>query len=197
MGKTVTGLQTVITTGNKKLGNVLNVSTSPVIGCGDVPCRKGCYAVKIAAFHKNVARAWRNNYRLAHTHPDVYFGDIAKAIERRKPELFRWHVSGEILGQWYLDRMNKIALQFPTVKFLCFTKQFGLDYSAVPSNLNIVFSIWPGWKLPTNTTFPRAYMQDGTETRVPPDAKECPGNCAVCQKCWHLGKGQSVVFHKH
>jgi hypothetical protein len=43
-----------------------------------------------------------------------------------------------------------------------------------------------------------AWMQDGTETRIPKGAIECHGNCETCGLCYELPRlGVDVVFHKH
>jgi hypothetical protein len=62
----------------------------------------------------------------------------------------------------------------------------------------IVFSAWPGMTFLNPHGHRVAWMQDGSETRVPDDAIECPGNCESCGLCFeHDRLGRDVVFHKH
>jgi hypothetical protein len=85
----------------------------------------------------------------------------------------------------------------PSTIFLAFTKRYDLEYSEIPENLTIIFSMWPGVPDTAPRGFPRAWMQDGTEDRVPDDALESPGICHNCGMCWQLAKiGRDVVFHK-
>jgi len=192
----------VISPGNSKLGNIPNVSLTPVISCGSFcDCRsKLCYAKRVYARYPSVRKAWDNNLTLAITDQFHYFYCISDWFKAKRPKHFRWHVGGDILGQGYLESMFVIAQDNPGTKFLCFTKRYRLDYGNKPDNLNIVFSAWPQFPLVRShlaRSFPVAWMQDGTETRIPDSAKECPGKCHDCHECWNLKPGESVFFHKH
>jgi hypothetical protein len=148
-------------------------------------------------------KAWSRNERIARRHPDLYFMQIAARVALAKPRLFRWHVAGDILSDDYLRGMCRIAEENPQTRFLVFTKAFNIvdgyeDRDAVPGNLVIIFSAWPGMKFANPHRHRIAWTQDGTETRVPEDAIECPGNCETCGLCYELPKlGRDVVFHKH
>jgi hypothetical protein len=99
--------------------------------------------------------------------------------------------------------MCRIAAANPSTHFLAFTKNFDVvnrfeDRRAVPSNLVIVFSAWPRMNFLNPHGHRVAWMQDGTETRVPKDAIGCPGNCETCGLCYELSRiGRDVVFQKH
>ena len=192
----------VISMGNTKLGKVMNISLPPVISCGSfAPCRiKGCYARKLYALRPSVKDAWNHNLMLAITDHHYYFGCILAKV-MPATGYFRWHVSGDILNQHYLEGMQGVAYNAPHVRFMCFTKMYHLDYDGIPKNLKIIFSAWPGHPLPPRPKrgfpFPVAYMQDGEEDRIPASAIECSGKCDTCMKCWELRRGQSVWFHKH
>lgn len=124
-------------------------------------------------------------------------------LAEAKPRLFRWHVAGDILSTAYLGGMCRIAAANPGTHFLAFTKAFEIvnryeDHEAIPANLVLVFSGWPGMSFSNPHGHRVAWMQDGTETRVPADAIECPGNCESCGMCYELERlGHDVVFHKH
>jgi hypothetical protein len=195
-----------ISDGNMKLGKIPNVSLTPCKACSpDAPCKKKCYAMKAYRMYPLVRKAWDINTKEVATNREKYFADIRKFLAKKKPKYFRWHVAGDIPDVEYLGQMIQIAYEFRETKFLAFTKRhdiiekyFGDD---APLNLEIVMSMWPGWGKATAGKaqgFRRAWMQDGTETRVPKDAIECPGFCENCGMCWSLGKlGRDVVFNAH
>lgn len=187
-----------ISPGNSKVGNVPNVSLVPCKDCGkDVPCRKDCYALKAWRAYPSVKRAWQSNSRVAHVSPSAFFAAIRQYLVAKAPRFFRWHVAGDFLSQAYVDQCFEVAREFPTTRFLAFTKRHDFDYSQAPANFTVVFSMWPKWG-DVDDPMPRAWMQDGTETRVPSNALECPGNCEHCGMCWNLRSlKRDVVFHKH
>jgi hypothetical protein len=88
-------------------------------------------------------------------------------------------VAGDILDQEYLDRMSYIARFSKMTRFLAFTKRHDLDYSRVPANLRVRFSQWPGVPELKAPGILGAWMQDGTETRIPKGAIKCAGSCEV------------------
>ena len=194
-----------ISKGNRKLGSIMNVSTSPGKCCvKGIPCASGgCYALKAVRLYPGTRVAWGRNEDLAKQDPDSYFTQIAAEIAKTKPRLFRWHVAGDILSTDYLHGMCRIAAANPGTHFLAFTKAFDFvnryeDHKAIPANLVIIFSSWPGMTFLNPHHHRVAWMQDGSEVRVPKDAIECPGNCESCGMCYELDKlGRDVVFHKH
>ena len=188
---------------NSKLGDsVCSVSLTAGDACRNSKyCKKDCYARRCMARKTNVLKRYAENLQAYRGNPDRYFQDIIGQLSRmRKPvRFFRWHVSGDILGQRYLCGMCLVAATFPNIRFLAFTKMFKLDYAIIPPNLQIVWSAWPGMPIPIDRarelSIPIAWMQNGEETRIPPYAKECPGTCENCGSCWTAG--HDVVFHKH
>jgi len=193
-------MKTVISKGNKKLGGIPNISLPPVWSCvKGIPCAKGCYAMKAYRMYPNVKTAWNNNLALAKTNRIKYFTDIYDYIRDKKPNYFRWHVSGDILDFQYFRYMNDLAYIFPDTKFLCFTKNYKIvnDYKtgyAIADNLKVYFSAWPEWIIDNPHNIPIAYMQDGT-VQVPESTYECPGSCLNCKYCFT--NGNTIVFHKH
>jgi hypothetical protein len=168
-----------------------------------VPCSKKCYALKAVRLYPHTREAWSRNARIAKRHPDFYFMQIAERVAKAKPRLFRWHVAGDILNADYLYGMCTIAEENPCTHFLAFTKAFDIvngyeDREALPGNLVIIFSAWPRMNFENPHGHCIAWMQDGTENRVPESAIECPGNCETCGLCYEMPKlGRDVVFHKH
>lgn len=192
-------MQARISRGNRKLGSIPNVSLRPIADCANCEhCKKSCYALKAWRMYENVRDAWKSNAAMVHgKHRVKYFEDVDAFIKKRKPKYFRWHVAGDILDQDYYQWMVAIAKRHPNTKFLCFTKRFDLKFSGRPKNLAVVLSMFPGMKVPKKE-MPRAWMQDGTEHRIPKNTIECQGDCTVCNACWHLNKNKKdVYFHKH
>jgi hypothetical protein len=194
-----------ISPGNRKLGAIMNVSTTPVLCCAEgVPCaREGCYALKACRLYSATRKAWAKNARIATTNPKSYFSQIGEVIADHRPRHFRWHVAGDILSVGYLHGMCEIAESNPRTQFLAFTKAFNIvnvyeNSRAIPGNLAIIFSAWPRMRIINPHRHSIAWVQDGTENRVPKDAIECPGDCESCGMCFELPNlGRDVVFCKH
>jgi len=188
-----------ISSGNYKMGNIPNISLSPTLTCGPkMPCfNDGCYARAIAQRNVIPDLQWKENTILVLQDPDLFFEYVYIYLKRMKSTYFRWHVAGEIPTQRYLDGVKATARNFPKIRFLCFTKKHSFDFRNIPPNLSIVFSMWPGWGN-TKKKFPRAWVQDGTETRLPETAMHCSGKCQNCKLCWHLKElNHDVWFYKH
>lgn len=194
-----------ISAGNRKLGDIMNVSITPVLCCPKgVPCaREGCYALKAYRLYPATRKAWDRNARIARTDPESYFSQIATIIADTKPRHFRWHVAGDILAVDYLQQMCEIAEHNRRTQFLAFTKAFNIvneceNTVALPSNLAVIFSAWPGMRIANPHRHPIAWVQDGSEHRVPNNATRCPGNCKTCGMCFELPRlGGDVVFNRH
>jgi ferredoxin len=194
-------MNTYVSKGNSKIGTIPNVSLPPVISCGNCSaCASKCYAKRPYRRFKTVKKYWDNNLKLARDNQPLFFQGIRDHLKNNVTvSFFRWHVSGDILNQKYVNNMVKLARDFPHVKFLAFTKMFDLDYSARPNNLQIVFSMFPTMlipKKPKNVHF--SWVQDGTETRMPKNAIHCPGSCEACGMCWSLSSiNRDVYFDIH
>lgn len=190
-----------IAKGNTKMGRVPSISLPPIKACSRCAakyCGKACYAMKAYRMYKQTKAAYDRNYEVARTDPNEYFRQVEAFLARVKPSFFRFHVSGDFLDQDYVNRAYVLARKFPEIKFLAFTKRFELSFAGRPENFTIVFSAWPGMHMRRRAGIQVAWMQDGTETRVPANALECPGNCETCAMCWNLSTiKRDVVFNKH
>lgn len=190
-----------ISLGNTKLGDIPNISLIPGKDCGDVPCKRECYALKAWKQYRETRCAWTRNSKAAHKNPAQYFEQLSDFLERKHPAWFRWHVAGDILDQDYLENMKSVAQHFPSTRFLAFTKRHDLKYRNIPSNLAVVFSMWPGWGSEAKARklgIPLAWMDDKSDPRIPESAIECPGSCENCAMCWQLKRiGRDVTFKKH
>lgn len=194
-----------ISSGNRKLGDIMNISLTPILCCpkGAFCAGDGCYALKPYRMYPGTRKAWDNNARIALTNPSSYFAQVASVIDERRPRWFRWHVAGDMLNLNYLHQMCRIAELNHRTHFVAFSKAFNIINSyektrRLPGNLTIIFSAWPRMSIPNPHRHRVAWLQDGTEDRVPEDAVHCPGNCESCGICFRLPKlDHDVVFQKH
>ena len=195
-----------ISTGNNKIGRISNVSLTPIASCNNCEniCGKDCYAMKSYKQYPKTREAWNHNLKQATNDMGGFFDDIQAYLAKYKKTFFRWHVAGDIINYDYFVNMVSIAMLFPHIKFLAFTKQYAIInqylyiYHTLPENLSVVFSAWPKLPMDNPNHFPVAWMNDGTETRIPATAMHCIGNCETCGLCWDLKTiGRDVYFDKH
>lgn len=200
MKKDLSDVHVCISKGNRKIGRVMNVSTMPLLACGNCKeCAGYCYDVKACVrFPENVLKNRVKNYALAKYNRDRYFEEIATACSRRRKNFFfRWHVAGDILDNDYLERMCKMAEMFPHFRFWTYTKMYSLVNTyvaehggsmaaAIPSNLIIMFSEWDGLKLDNPYNFPTFSVKMAAGNKNHPAEYfetlfRCPGNCDICK----------------
>ena len=149
----------------------------------------------------SIKRAWDRNLRLWEEDPEFFFTDISRYIEYERVLHFRWHVGGDIPDSTYLDLMINLAEKRPLTRFLAFSKRYEwlLASPRLPQNLRIIVSAWPGLELPEfiSRRYPVAWLDDGTDERIPADAHRCIGCCSHCYSCWSFKAGSHIVFRKH
>ncbi len=179
---------------NTKIGKTSNISLPPVKACFDRPCHNECYAIKFYIMYPDVKKAWDDNLYEAQNNRKKYFITIRRYLLKKNPEYFRWHVSGDILDQNYLEQMKTIARDYYFINFVVFTKGYHLDFNNAPNNLSIILSAWPGIKLP-KSKFPLAFVKTKKEDRIF-NSLDCPGECEKCRICWNL-KNKNITFKKH
>ena len=211
-----------ISKGNEKLGAIQSVSLPSGNTCIQCDCNKKCYARRIERRRKSVREAYQNNLNILITEPDVYWREVEAAIMLSR--FFRFHVSGDIPDEKYLDKMIHIAKRNPHCEILCFTKKYEFVADCItrklaandifgdgsfkgyedvfPQNLHIILSAWVGLEMYNPYNLPEAHVRyrDGTTT-AKSDAIECGGNCTECavtdEGCWTLKSGEQVIFNEH
>ena len=196
-----------ISAGNRKMGAIPSVSLPPIKTCHNCAhCSKECYAIKHIYKRFPDARAsYDYNLTLYNTNPGAFFDSVRRTASMSR--YFRWHVSGDIVDEAYLDNMVQIAREEPGCRFLAFTKAYNLvnDYitenGPLPENLTIIFSKWFDLTVPENPhNLPTSQVINSENDRTP-DQLYCPGNCAACcmagSGCWNMTNGQEVAFIKH
>ena len=195
-----------ISKGNSKTGAIPSFSLPSGRTCSKQACRtcyqQGCYARKLERLRPNVRESYADNLAIVTLTPldaerqlNEYF-DMPNATR-----LFRIHVSGDFFDATYFEMWLRVIRSHPGTRFLAFTKQAEVIrpyLNDLPANLSLVWSAWPGTPVPKDIrkALPVAWMQDGTEKRMPKTTMTCPGSCETCGRCWTLN-GTDVVFHKH
>jgi len=162
-------------------------------------CQKKCYAKKAERMYPKTRNSRKEN--LIDSQSETFVEKMIDYINNHKrinkQKIVRLHESGDFYNQKYLNKWIAICKNFPDIKFLAFTKSFHLDFSKVPKNLVIVYSIFPDTKketIPSKGKFSYAgFKPEGEKLFV------CPGHCDNCQKCWNIKhsvyKGVYFKFH--
>jgi len=200
-------LTNLLTFANIKLGGKIPQLNMPYgITCrSDAPCFKECYCTHGNMAFNSVRDSHKNKLELYKENPEAFFKKIDSEMSFTSYKYFRWHSAGDIVDIKYLNLMCWLARRHKETRFLCFTKKFELvntyfDGHKKPENLIIVLSNWGNWRVNNPHNFPESYVDFGRgDEAIPRFAYVCSGNCGDCdgQHCWHMKKGDSVVFHKH
>lgn len=196
-----------ISEGNAKMGKLPSFSLPAGLTCSKEACATcfthGCYARKLERLRPTVHAAYMRNYndcREKLSFVESVLNDYFDGLNA--PRVFRLHVSGDFFSKEYFEMWLRVIESHPGTRFLAFTKQYSivLPYlDKLPKNFSLIWSAWPGVPIPRGVigVLPIAWMQDGTETRVPDTAIQCGGGCDTCGKCLCMTGGNDVVFHKH
>lgn len=204
----VEALAVCLSDGNEKVGHIKNVSQAPVVSCSGVcgQCGGHCYDGRAVIQYPGTSAARARNWSIYTRDPDAYFSQILAAVQHMRRRFFRWHVGGEIVDSRYFDGMVAIARAVPRVTFLVFTKRHALinDFcaehgrEAIPDNLRVIFSAWPGSPLVNPYSFPVSAPYYGDRPR---GWTGCPGNCETCAEhgrgCWTASAGDVIGFRYH
>lgn len=192
--------------GNAKLGECISFSTSCLSCDPSAPCFKKCYANRLAAFRKNVAKSYDTNYELAFLRLDLLEKACEKAFALADAlEIpFRWHVSGDIMNAEYFAMMVRLSNKFQNVKVIAMTKQYAIvndwiaanGIEALPENLRkgLAFSAWPGFPMPNPYALPIAgFIPKGEEIGkrfvCPNQTTKKLGKTWTCSDCAKHGIG--------
>lgn len=202
----VENIKMCISTGNRKIGKVMNISLMPVLTCGNCKeCKHLCYDIKACIqYPGTVINARMRNTVLVKRDREEFFKRIDSAIGRRKKnKFFRWHVAGDILDIDYFNRMVNIARNHPDFTFWTYTKMYDIvnrwidENGALPGNLSVMFSEWRGMPMDNPHGMPefRVVFKDDP---VKPVGHYCPGNCDICKEL-HRGcpVGETTYCNEH
>ncbi len=190
-----------ISPGNTKLGSIPSFSLPPAITCpgSTALCRKICYAASSERRYYRTRNCWANN--LTAVKAEKWTENMVHHIYCQCSRYWRIHVAGDFFSQDYLDQWIELAKIFSEIQFLAFTKSFKLDFSKAPTNLNILWSVFPDTimeDIPPGaraiTTIPGHDYPDS----ILKDAVKCGGLCTACQICFHSNENKlNVYFEAH
>lgn len=206
-----TAAQIHISTGNIKLGSIMNISLPPVATCHNCgSCSKYCYAIRSYNLYTSAAAGWNENYLLFIADPEGYFNEISAAVKLQR--FFRWHVSGDIVNLEYLAGMVRVAQENPKCEFLAFTKAYQIVNATIaagaviPCNLHILFSAAPGVDMPNPYRLPECHINfaDPAFNTYHGGAEyehRCNGDCTECAingcGCFFLKSGDVTIINQH
>lgn len=193
--------------GNSKMGEIPSISTLPILSCPDIcrdTCGIRCYAAKLANLRPNVRNAYAHNMAMAIYKPIEYWRQINDFVKAQR--FFRFHVSGDIMGNAYFHHMIDIANNNPHCNILCFTKRYEVvnewidNNGNLPDNLHILFSGWQGLTPENPHNLPETNVYTCNDD-FNPDWKTCGGNCFNCAcrglGCWQANAGDIIAFKMH
>ena len=193
-----------------KLGIGIGTVNLPAITTcrSDAPCRKGCYACKGNFVYSNVKSSLQKNLDAFVEDADRFFSILDNQLNMIPFKFFRWHSSGDIVNERYLEGMCWLARKHKNTQFLCFTKKYELvneylNNHKKPKNLVLVLSNWGNWVCDNPHNLPTAWVEFGVDSDqlIPENANICSGFCGECVStnacCFKFKKGDSVCFKKH
>lgn len=192
-----------------KLGYAICTVNLPAISTcrEDAPCKKYCYACRGNFMFKNVKNSLQKNLDVFISEPQKFFDVLDYQLNMMPYKFFRWHSSGDIVNERYLEGMFWLARRHKNTKFLCFTKKYELvneymNHHRKPANLVLVFSNWQDWRCDNPHNLPTAWVEfPNIEQEIPKTATRCSGYCGECvntkASCWKMKNGDAVVFKKH
>jgi hypothetical protein len=103
-----------------------------------------CYALKGRYNFSNVQDAQETRYQSL-DHSD-WSKNMSLLIDKKeKSGYFRWHDAGDLQGEWHLDKLARVAIKLPHIKFWLPTREYKIvgDWMkthSVPDNLTIRLS---------------------------------------------------------
>ena len=186
---------------NRKIAKgigVLNIPAGRTCPGQTALCTKICYAKKAERIYKSARISRTNNYLTAISPEFVSL--IVKEIKKHKLLKVRLHESGDFPEQWYLNKIIEIMNKCPETTFLAYTKSFMLDWSCIPSNMMLYYSMDKTSYVTAPAGKPIAFTVAKGDF-PPANYKTCrPINkqhyCGTeCNICW-IGK-DSVYFNQH
>lgn len=189
-----------------KLGISIGTVNMPAVITCNRNC-KGCYAQKGNFTFPKVKDGIMKNYEAYKADEDRFFSVLDNQLNMIPYRFFRWHSSGDIVDERYLEGMMWLARKHKGTNFLCFTKKYDivneyLNNHRKPKNLTLVLSAWGDLIPPNPHNLPTAWVEGiGFDELIPENAFKCHGNCGECvntsEHCWKMQKGEAVYFHKH
>lgn len=191
----------MFTLGNTKLGlKILSFSLPPVKTCPGMTkwCSKYCYAQKGYLKSEKIQKRWQENFEIT---KQADFVDMTVKILnewfKRGIDCVRIHASGDFYSQEYFDKWKEIAKRLPRMKFVAYTRSYNLDFSNLPRNFKLFYSVDPTTEHYPSIELPKAYVP---QEIAPSNAVRClypSTTCSACMVCFNVKKSRDVAFKVH
>ena len=154
--------------------------------CYDCYAMKGCYVFKV------VQDAQYRRLKAIYTAPWVKA--MAHLINSKKPDVFRWHDSGDVQDLEHLNKIYEVCRLTPTKRHWMPTREAWIKdhLDSKPANLVIRFS--PPMIGQRNDTWPNSSMVVEKDASCP--APSQGGKCGSCRQCWNPAV-KVVSYGKH
>ena len=162
-----------------------------------------CYAMKGRYVFDNVLNAMEKRFQ------SLFNSKWEDAIvfligKKEKSGFFRWHDSGDLQGEWHLQKIVNVANRLPQIRFWLPTREISIvsDWIAkgnvIPENLTIRLSAFMLDGQPPIAAANRLGLvvsgASDTDWNCPSSKQE--GKCGDCRNCWNKDVFQ-VNYKKH
>jgi hypothetical protein len=155
--------------------------------CYECYALKGCYVFKVvqAAQYKRLE---------AIKHPD-WVQAMTTLINSKKPDVFRWHDSGDVQDLQHLEKIFEVCRATPAKRHWMPTREAWIKdhVTACPDNLIIRFSM-PMIDQPAAGTWSHTSTVVTTGATCP--APKQDGKCGDCRRCWDKSI-PNIAYGKH
>jgi len=167
----------------------------------DVPCINQCDAIYQMERYKGRRKAWKNNTEVLYTDMPKLFEIIdiflGKCVDVKITH-FQIHHAGDFINQTEINNWLSLSKQYKDIHFMAFTKRFEFSYT-ITDNFKVIYSIWPGRKMPPLNGIPLAFLDIDDTNRHPSNYNTflCPisqGNTEECKKCFDIGSYKAVIL---
>ena len=198
-----------LTNSNSKLGSAIwNFNIPAGLTCGKyatAECMKFCYAKKGHFQFGSTRDCHMTNFEGSKL--DSFVNDISNQItdNLNSIKFVRIHGSGEFYNVEYFSKWVSIALKFPKINFIAYTKNFDIDGSNLPSNMIIRESI-TGLKERNKSIVGKTFViMDKSLRDQDNHLKEytnelgykgyiCNSECKKCSFCYDVENRDKTVF---
>ena len=155
--------------------------------CYDCYALKGCYVFKVVqdAQYRRLAAIKRPDWVEA----------MAHLINSKKPDVFRWHDSGDVQDLDHLNKIYEVCRLSPSKRHWLPTREAWIKkyLQDKPSNLVIRFSA-PMVNQPARESGPNSSEVVEKDFNCP--ASKQDNECRDCRMCWDP-EVKTVRYHKH
>lgn len=154
-------------------------------------CLKGnngkpaCYALRNNFLLPNVKKGAQKRYEFSRH--SSFIDKMVQAINRRNPEFFRLHASGDFYSEEYVEKITEIATQCPETMFRTTTRR--RDLTKVIQKLNNLPNFIVRESLDRQRTDPKMNLPFAAISSLPivqeNESLHCINDCVKCgYGCW-------------